>query len=1295
MATLRNAILLPNEWWLDKDLWISGNGAVVALHRKHNPTNTSAMDVYAASGGAWSLRASFTGGALNVPNAAALNSDGSVLVLGYEVANLDQGSSSVWTGRVDILDWTGTAYAVRTSFYGDPKTCYDYGYGLQCSSSEFGGAVALSPDATTMTVSGLRGGVDGFHTFDLVGGGWVPAASTSYTSSKRPIYLRDTRSLVVCRLFSWESPKKIIFYSRPGSGTQFTPADEYAPTGADELSGSPGVAQGVEVIAANNTSGALRILHKPSGSWVARETIAAAAYTTRFALSTDASVLLAGEYVDYHDANWDTIIYGIQVWDLPPVLPPEVPDVYDLTLPLTAQVYSTEPVSLPLIASVGDALVSLPLIARVAHTGQILAPLIAVVRSPRFAVTPSPAIPLNVVTTAGPTTYNLTLPLVANVWDTPAVGWSGTVGMCADTGLQMCPAGNTLCNLSAQGMWIQYGWSICTVPFYVPPRAETETYTLTMPLLARVRPVYPVIAEYSYGFPANWGWRENAGDHPFDTRAELLVVIDRHCGPLILPLQLSGPVGLPGIASNGAQINGVSPVVQSAFPSFENDYIGGVTIGMQGVLSGLYSFADGCWQQWHVGHGIDAKRAIGQLPDYGIRLSTSENHHLRIETRQVEVNIWPSGLVSVERLDMDSGDYIAYTLTPRSGTYDVVGNPGFSSLLYTQADNTTVTVSGDAPADPPGETYDLELQLIAQVGAFTNTFEAVLYAQVYASGDITAPLIAQVYDDSTIVLPLIAQVLYPSFAVPGSWDVRVSLGGVDVTSRLLAQTVEIEAEAGMARVARFGLAPNGQPIDMALSGVAEVEVDYLPPGGSEWYRLFTGRLAEQDIDLTTRALTCTATDARTPDLDAMSPAEIEAITPGGLYSPSVQGADLTGAALADARVSTLDADLDRSPTGAWRLTPWTAAASPQFVLRESALVDESLSVQLMRFADVLNRVEVRFEYRYPALRERWARLSWAYAACTGQFTVLGLQPFWLTSEAIRSAAETGGWQVQDLVAGPYDGQLKTASWWQRIRYDQTVTEGYSLTVHAPLSVTAHGARQVGERSASLEAQYDTAAWAAATDVPVTLPSVSVATETVAAITDQTADGRTAADLAVSVLLHQARRDILASLRGGRVSATLPLNPLIDLPHTVRIESAGLVAQGRVISLRHELSGEDGRATTRVELAIYATPGGSTATDDLTPPAPPTLPAPDLTGFTAALGGAIALDSEPEPDWDAAGFTVQYRTYLDAGTTVIETVRSQFSVQLPAVPDADAQPLTLTHAATYPVTVPSDDFTLTH
>ena len=338
MATLRNSILFPNQWDLMGGVWISGNGAVVALHRNHSPTYTSAMDVYAASGGAWSLRASFTG-STHDPYAAALNHDGSVLVLGYPVANLDQGSNTVWTGRVDILDWTGTAYAVRTSFYGDPMRCGDYGYGLICDASGFGGKVALSPDASTLTAGGRRGGVDGFHTFDLVGGGWVPAPTLPHNSYETPIYLRDTRSLVVYWPFS---ARKISFYSRPGPGTQFALADEYAPTGADALAGqTQGVAQGVEVIAASLASGALRILQKTSGSWVARETIAVAAYTQRFALSADASVLLAGEYVDYHDANWDTVIRGVQVWDLPPVISTVLSTA---TSPLSIRVIDRAPV---------------------------------------------------------------------------------------------------------------------------------------------------------------------------------------------------------------------------------------------------------------------------------------------------------------------------------------------------------------------------------------------------------------------------------------------------------------------------------------------------------------------------------------------------------------------------------------------------------------------------------------------------------------------------------------------------------------------------------------------------------------------------------------------------------------------------------------------------------------------------------------------------------------------------------------------------------------------------------------
>ncbi|MDP2431257.1 MAG: hypothetical protein Q8O33_04445 [Pseudomonadota bacterium] len=1007
---------------------------------------------------------------------------------------------------------------------------------------------------------------------------------------------------------------------------------------------------------------------------------------------------------------------------------------------LMARVYTTGAAAAGLVGNVfggevGGGAARLGLAGRVIARGPAWAPLYAAVRGTRFAVRAA-SDPFAATSFLGAAT----LPLVANVYDFNPAGTPNPVDACG-VGWKVCPG--TVC------MAVPLGW-VVTYPAYearcaLPLLPFAGSGAARVSLLGKVLPVARQVASRDAGSSPNWYfdgvWQIDSLPTFFAARLREVA------GTLIHPLQITGqgrPAWYQAPESGYWGYSGGEPYWFTV-PAY--DY---TLSEVSPQLFDIYNYPERLHALALHSQGRDTpfggsypyvgKISVYDNNSYGrLRVSSMMTGHLRIaggsgsfgagQSANYEFEFWPDGQATYKAWTAYDRFYLndvkppivyglgedvrsaiqsfqQYTLLP-SVAFD---GSGYLSRVYAATPDTVIvdtfledtTVYGGNRAvvlleGRVGESGAAMAPLVALVCLGHGAARLILYARVGGSGAAAADLEARLFDVGAATADLVALVSPPGVGAESWWDYAVRMGGVDVSARVMGE-ITVEAEAGAARIAHFTLAPTGAPLDLAALGSAEIEIDYRPPGATAFWRLFTGKLAEPEIDIATGALACSASDQRAPLLDALDAEAIAALTPGALYSAAAQGADLAGTALAEARMATLAADLDLSPTGAWRLSPWAAAATPDFTLRENGLIDDSLRVRLMRYADVMPRVEVKFQYRYPLLRERQAAMHWRYYLCDGQFVLFGQQPFYLPSAAIAEAAEQDGWRVAELAATPAGANKSEADWTMRRRHVQTITEEYTLTVRAPLSEAAHGDRRVGERGGSLAVEFDESGWVDHVErAPLpTMPGGFVAGEGRAAVDGQSADGRDMANEAIAALLMMARRDILASLRGCRVGASLPCNPRIDLPHTVRIETPRAVAQARVLRLVHRLDAVGGAATTEIELAPFATPGTNPYNAALLAPPPPGVPAADLAGFDVQFGGAIVNQGgNPEPDWEAPGFSVYYRVYSPDGgfSTVYEPVQSQFAVRLPAIPDADAQPLTLTHAADYAIAVPIDDLTL--
>lgn len=208
----------------------------------------------------------------------------------------------------------------------------------------------------------------------------------------------------------------------------------------------------------------------------------------------------------------------------------------------------------------------------------------------------------------------------------------------------------------------------------------------------------------------------------------------------------------------------------------------------------------------------------------------------------------------------------------------------------------------------------------------------------------------------------------------------------------------------------------------------------------------------------------------------------------------------------------------------------------------------------------------------------------------------------------------------------------------RKRYTQTITENHFVTVKAPASIAAVGRinQQVGHSvEANYAGDYITSQWeetvSTAVKHIVSINGVAVgpAGGTVAingstwvesvnlslnrykvaapSVPDGNIndlyyfdrdkgvnDGRTAMDVAYIAAKARAVWTILEAHRRTSVTFETTLHPLVDLPHTVKIDAGYspygtrqqvLVAQGKVRQVKHVLDITGGSATTEIKLAI--------------------------------------------------------------------------------------------------------------
>ncbi|MFV3332234.1 hypothetical protein ACNFIA_14980 [Pseudomonas sp. NY15437] len=539
------------------------------------------------------------------------------------------------------------------------------------------------------------------------------------------------------------------------------------------------------------------------------------------------------------------------------------------------------------------------------------------------------------------------------------------------------------------------------------------------------------------------------------------------------------------------------------------------------------------------------------------------------------------------------------------------------------------------------------------------------------------------------------------------WSCRLMLGDEDVTAQVTGG-IRIEREEGAAAIAEFSLYLPEVGVDVVGWTGRPVEIFYRETLGAGWIEemRFSGWLEQPSYDPRNRIVSCEATDRLQDLVEAMEIADIEALV-GGVWTVDVFEATDGRSRwdYASERLASVAGSLDRSVAGALRVTPWVAQA-PSKRFAAGTTIDGSLSVDIAKLSDRVNRVELSLSYRFSRLRERHQAFNWEHpdiqgwsvdnGFCIWRANSTELPTIDMVEEALSSAGYNllaGAQFLTVPLSGVYcdppqawrndfDNLLLAADVVGGMRWTQAVTETYTLTVEAPASVAQAGAvlrRDGGSVESELARAED---WESAA---FTAPEPDAVQD---AIEDYLVDLRETPrlELAASCLLMGARVSILSAHRANKVAWQVPTSMAlgIDLVDTVLMEDR-IRAQGKVFSLIDEYDLQGQTAISTITLAISR--GGGTDDDPLTLPPPPnsdiTGEAPELIQLPTQLRGRGLMTYDDELD----GFAGNYDE-LDIGSPP-DAFPRRHQVTAPEVPAEHRDEFTAETARTYRVLVPND------
>lgn len=582
------------------------------------------------------------------------------------------------------------------------------------------------------------------------------------------------------------------------------------------------------------------------------------------------------------------------------------------------------------------------------------------------------------------------------------------------------------------------------------------------------------------------------------------------------------------------------------------------------------------------------------------------------------------------------------------------------------------------------------------------------------------------------------------------WNLSVTLGGTDITTRLTGD-VTVEREEDASALASLVYVPTTGSLDPLMWLGKEVKIWWiqLNSAGVEQNRRlrYTGLVSDTQWDADNRTVAIQCTTDLQGLFDRLTRAQIDEMVPGS-WSEWVFSEDSRGWSYAEDRQSTTENSIWHDEMRMVQNTSVRAAVSPTYTFGDDDRLEDQAQLEYADRQSITNVMNIALDYRFERKRHREVTFSWQPYSVVGSGGVASLcmylnDPYPLCQRSmVESAANGNGWVLQGEIryipvwpAGSYNcggGDLKVwgfeevpwgqyivtrkqnftqwciGAWWKSAkRWLQTVTETYSLQVRCSDSVDEIG-ELVDSIDYGVESQADNSGWESSLD-DTGYPAGSLVINFGDYYLDSTEDdsaGRDVLDDVQDMVLAIASANLVRAHRNTGVTFRAPFQPMVRLDQTIKLDSAGLVAQGKVRRIADTFGLESGEASTEIELAISRHNGTGLYTPSaLTPPAqpaPPTETPPSTrVHLDLYLGGRLASPSLPE---DANGYLADYQYdpdtvlvpnwYYNPDNPNVKTYGQQFIAIAPDIDEAYTDPAEVTATQVYEVVVPEDLLELT-
>lgn len=633
---------------------------------------------------------------------------------------------------------------------------------------------------------------------------------------------------------------------------------------------------------------------------------------------------------------------------------------------------------------------------------------------------------------------------------------------------------------------------------------------------------------------------------------------------------------------------------------------------------------------------------------------------------------WDDTQLGAQTIDLSGGGPVTVSLSAAAVTADIRGINVRSGDSSTAHDFTLVKTG----ADIGKATLALSIGVVARI-------------------NVVLPLQVTVFSSAA----------FAAAAGASQWSPSVSIGGADLSAWLTGR-MSVQAAEDSPRVATVELiAQSSAWLASIENAPVTIDLSLTNTLGTAVQRVFTGTVETWEFNPAGRLVSLSCRDGWNERPAACaSAADVEALL-GGLSTPAPlvlawNDSEPDPTKYFSGLLETLPGATCIDASGLWQVIPWDIG-SPLASFTAADIVDESLSVNVARRADMPGKISAVLNHRHPRLHQAEVTLYW-FRVNFSDFILYGFP--WLMKHTAQSTLEGfSEWNIKgvaDLVAPAAMTHMViigpgTVPYIVPEIVNETLVEEINVTLYRrwyqetettyTYDIALGGSSGRDQTlSASITSEFDAQAWETlpTTEQSIALFSANGPAPTVTptgyeglplphpaantAIDHWGAVVQGDLDAAGAHLLAKAVRTAAKALRSTTVKFSRPLDLRYGLGDVLAVSAYDVAATGQVVDLSLDLDIDAGSATSTYTLAVPDSASGSTAsTATLTAPANSvihTLTAPTLGNH---FGARLDTPSTFVED-DLQGFLFNTATTGNNYSAAKPAFVEQFRVVMPEI-----------------------------